>query len=452
MKKLVFTLLLSFFCAFQSQGAALALSKKTGPFFRFVIIVDSSKTMKRNKVGTLKTIQALLGSGFQGLARDGDVYGVWGVSDKLDATGFPPQRFVQSITQMQMARTVMYLDKVKFKGKSDLARAIDGVKDVTGISKEVYFFLITDGEDVVYGTPFDLDISTTLFRFKDKMRDLKLPFVVTVAALDGQLKAFSVESGGGGKPIFIPKVDPVVKEEPKKPKIKKAIEKPEPAKKTEVKKASVQEEAKPEAKPQPAAVKQVAKTPEKEVPEPRPVPEKKKIEIKAPEVKHAEIKKPEPVKVAPIEKKIAKPAVEIPKPRKEVKVVVTSPVKISPPTAKVEIPEPEKKEIKQPDVPKVAMPEPVAKAKPAKPVAPPKARETETVKVKKEPAVETKEFAVAAATALVQPVAAKDSGNFFLFIGLGLLFGGGFVAWRLFDRGGATGTGSVITQSLDRER
>jgi len=114
---------------------------------------------------------------------------------------------------MQTIRASRFVSELKFRGSADLARAVEGMKEVLKVSKQTHYFLITDGSEVVYGTPFDLEISTTLIRYKNEMADKKLPFVVTLACQDGGFESYSVDSGGGS-PIFIPKL---VESEPEPP-------------------------------------------------------------------------------------------------------------------------------------------------------------------------------------------------------------------------------------------
>ncbi len=479
------------------QGVGLHLTPQKGPFFRFVIIIDSSSSMKRNKEATLRTVQSLLGTGFQGLAKDGDVYGVWTVTDELDPGTFPPQKFAASINQMQMARAVMYVNQVKYKGKVDLARAVDGMKKVAEISKETHFFLVTDGTDVVYGTPFDLDISTMLIRYKSKLAVDKNPFVVTLAARNRKFEAYSVEEGGG-RAIFIPVL---------KPEEKPVVKKKEP-KKTPPKKKPTQASAKPpskEAKPRVNAEKVVE---EKPIPAP-PVakPKVKQVAI-ASDVSQAPKATAEEKRSTEVPKAVSKPvagadgaerrALTEKRPEKEtektetkppvalIKETAPKPIDIKPfpkkepikeevEAKKTEIGQIEPKvkgEREEPVKTDVKGEEQVAKKKveAVKPISPENTSvgtnevndvsETGPNQVEEDP-IDTFEIAdeetivshsePIAVEAIITPVVQTERKNSFLFIAIGLLGAAGAIAWSILRPKGDQGGGSLISKSYEKE-
>src|SRR5882724_1036018 len=58
---------------------------------RYLLIVETSRSMQRRTQGTLDAVRTLLASGMGGQMRRGDTLGVWTFNDQLYAGSFPLQ-------------------------------------------------------------------------------------------------------------------------------------------------------------------------------------------------------------------------------------------------------------------------------------------------------------------------------------------------------------------------
>src|SRR2546422_960369 len=59
----------------------------------YLLILDTSRGMQRRSEGTLKAVQELLKSSFDGQVQPGDTIGMWTFNDQLHAGQFPLQQW-----------------------------------------------------------------------------------------------------------------------------------------------------------------------------------------------------------------------------------------------------------------------------------------------------------------------------------------------------------------------
>jgi hypothetical protein len=219
-----------------SRGQAQLPAPANGPFYRYIILIDGSSVMGRRKKATAETVGRLIYNGFDGQIQPNDIYGIWTFQNEIDATAFPAQRWSPNNRQIFAAQAARYITDFKYRKRSNLDVAVKEMIRVTKISKEITVFLISDGREVIYGTPYDLDISTTYVLHRQELATAKQPFVTAIAARDGRMQAWAVEAGDGEVTVpRIPEKDPP----PAPPSTKPKPEVKTPAQKTAPPKESV---------------------------------------------------------------------------------------------------------------------------------------------------------------------------------------------------------------------
>ncbi len=177
---------------------------ESGPFYRYLILVDASAAMKRRREATAKSIAELIHSGFGGQAQQGDTIGFWTFGEEVDAAKFPAMKWSEPLRAALTAQATRFVMERRSAGKSNLDRAVQAILMATRTSKEVTVFIFSDGNEVLYGTPYDLDISTVYILHRDELKNSKSPFITSLAARDGRIQAWSVDSGGGT--VTIPRI------------------------------------------------------------------------------------------------------------------------------------------------------------------------------------------------------------------------------------------------------
>src|SRR5581483_11680212 len=97
----------------------------------------------------------------------------------------------------QIAEAVItMLREQGYHGRARLSKVMPAVKGVVAKSRRLTVVLIYDGDEALSGTPFDNDINSLLKQFGRKFRNEHTPFVVALAAKDGAVVDYSVNSPG----------------------------------------------------------------------------------------------------------------------------------------------------------------------------------------------------------------------------------------------------------------
>ncbi len=480
---------------------------ESGPFYRYLILVDSSAAMKRRRESTAKSIADLVHSGFGGRAQQGDTIGLWTFGEEVDAAAFSAMKWSEPLRTALTARATRFVMERKYSGKSNLDRAVQAILMATRTSKDVTVFIFSDGNDVLYGTPYDLDISTVYILHRDDLKTSKCPFITSLAARGGRIKAWAVDSGGGT--VTIPQIkedDPpaapktpddktVASKEPSKPtETKDTVQKPAPRKTTRPQprvvqsielptRASQQTAASPKeitpkateiskgtppAKEPPARVETsapaelsrrtepprsiAATTPKQSWPPKTVTPRKAPGTERAPTPPASPTVNPE---TQPATSAKSAPSAQPAKP----------PIKTQPAARPTPIPEPAPVEpvpAKPAPEPKpapttVTDPAPVA-TNPKTPTAPPPPERTVTAKPKPsqssppEASSQPAPKPPPAPAALAAPLDDPGSSSRFIFMALALLLAAGIIAYLALRKSRAPSHASIISQSLDRER
>ena len=183
---------------------------ESGPFYRYLILIDSSAPMKRRREATAKSVADLIHSGFGGQIERGDAIGIWTFGKTVNPAVFPVFKWNESMKPGLTAQALKLIVEQDYAGSSNLDQAVEAVLMATRTSKELTVFIFSDGSEVIYGTPFDLKISTVYILHRDRLKASKSPFITSLAARNGRVQAWAVDSGGGA--VTIPQID-----EPKAP-------------------------------------------------------------------------------------------------------------------------------------------------------------------------------------------------------------------------------------------
>jgi len=436
----------------------------------FLFVVDSSYGMKRQAPAARATVATLLGNGAQGRMRRGDLFCVWTFQDTVTTNLMAWERWQPELAPALGSTAARLLEAVRHNGRPNQDAAVKAFVQLARDTRELIVFLLNDGSEVLYGTPFDLPISTLYIEHGKKLATDKRPFVTTLVARHGEISAWSVDAAGLA--INIPSLPdeppPVAKPTPAPP-----PSKPEPPKPQ----SSV-------AQVEPAPVKPA---PQKIEPSPPPVQNPKANPAPPPKSSPAVSTTATPPKPATPPAKGEPPVVEPPKTAS----VATAP---TPPAHKPVEPKPpeskpaEKTEETKPSVTQQPQPAPlpvagVEKTAPSSPPASPAAitgapppplpsaapvatvesvpvgapAETNAVAASPveppaAPAVDEARAAPAQTAALLPPQPGSST-SLYLAFGLGLLVAAGAIGFFvLLRRPRSAAGGSLISESLDREQ
>lgn len=223
---------------------------------RFLLIVDTSAAMQKRSANVERVVGNLFADGIGGQLHRGDTIGVWTYTDALHAGQFPLQRWTPQTSTAIAKNIVEFLRVRKYEKTSRLAPVMAQLTNVVADSDKITILLVSDGEQVLTGTPYDAQIATTYRNRAADQRKQKMPFVTVLRAVKGKFTGFTVNTPPW--PVEFPSFPP----EPKP-----VVEVPAPKAKPEAKPAPP-----PEVKPEPRPVPKVEVTPEPQIASPPVLP------------------------------------------------------------------------------------------------------------------------------------------------------------------------------------
>ena len=182
--------------------AARAQSPARVPNVRYLFIIDNSSAMSRLAVNTQATVFEMVSSGFYGQAHAGEIFGVWTFNDTVDQRALPLQTWLPELNNAIATRTAKFVQGLQYRRAPRLDRAVADMLDAIKLCDSLVVFIISDGADVVVGTPFDRPINITYGHRQDELRKAKRPFVTTFVSSRGEIVDWSVTAGG--EKIVIP--------------------------------------------------------------------------------------------------------------------------------------------------------------------------------------------------------------------------------------------------------
>ncbi|HKI70638.1 MAG TPA: hypothetical protein VKA67_13705, partial [Verrucomicrobiae bacterium] len=161
---------------------------------RYLLIVDTSRSMRErtNAVGQL--IQTVLLSGMDGQMRLGDTFGVWTYNEHLYSGQFPLQLWTPDHFRRITMQAVQFLEGQHYQNKSDLATVMPDLLQLVKRSDFITVILLTDGNNEIHGTPFDGKINEFFRSWKGRQERLKMPIVVFLRGQKGKLTDYRVST------------------------------------------------------------------------------------------------------------------------------------------------------------------------------------------------------------------------------------------------------------------
>jgi hypothetical protein len=259
---------------------------------RFLLIVDTSASMKSSAGDVLQAVDDIIQTSASGQMHRGDTFGVWTFNTQLYPGVLPLQTWSPESKNTIAARTEQFLKQQHYAGQSVLAAALEGMFTVIKNSDIITVFIVSTGQSPMQGTPFDDQINAQYAQNLKEMKRNKKPIVTVLQAKGGKLTTYTVNALPW--PVVIPEVPIPIKVAETKPAPKPAATSeaapPTPAPATNIAQAKpapvVAENAKPVTpvpRPAPAVTQNatppvpvpvpVATTPPPPAPVPVPVPQ-----------------------------------------------------------------------------------------------------------------------------------------------------------------------------------
>lgn len=169
---------------------AAALADSSG---RYLLIVDTSRSMQHRSEATLRVVQDLLDTGMRGELKPGDTLGLWTFNKDLNAGRFPLQVWVPDQQKAIAQHVVKFLKAQPCEKQATLEKVVPALKDVIGGSEMITVILISAGDAKISGTPFDGPINDDYQRWHNDQENGQVPLVTIIRASGGKMVRCSVK-------------------------------------------------------------------------------------------------------------------------------------------------------------------------------------------------------------------------------------------------------------------
>jgi hypothetical protein len=163
----------------------------------FLFVVDSSISMESRKATAIKWVREAIASRFDGQIETGDSIDIWTYDTENNLTGFPPQIWTPSSAKQIADAAAAYLEKYKFKGRSEFANVVTDLDTLIPHTKSLLVVIITDGEQPFSGFPLDLEINGYLSKKGKLGAHTPDPILVSLAAINGKIRTWTAFFGEG---------------------------------------------------------------------------------------------------------------------------------------------------------------------------------------------------------------------------------------------------------------
>lgn len=159
---------------------------------RYLLIVETSRTMGHRSEGTLKTLANTLFTGMAGQIQQGDSIGVWTYNKDLYSGRLPLQRW-SKLEQRDTCSTILnFIKGQKYENQPAFSSLRPALEKVVKDSGSITVILFSSGEEKILGTPFDDQINQLYDNWRQEQEKSRMPFVTVLRAKRGTIVGYSV--------------------------------------------------------------------------------------------------------------------------------------------------------------------------------------------------------------------------------------------------------------------
>jgi hypothetical protein len=173
------------------------------PDCRYLIIVDTSVSMARMADSTVRSLHQLVSSGLYGQMKEGEVFTIWTFSDTIQQREFPLNAWIPNLSKSLGNRVVQFMAGQKYRRSPNMGALMNALTRARRICPQLAVLLITDGSQVIVGTPFDRAINNAYGWRAEELRTAKVPFMTVLMSDQGNFVASAVHAAN--EPFALPK-------------------------------------------------------------------------------------------------------------------------------------------------------------------------------------------------------------------------------------------------------
>jgi len=161
---------------------------------RYLLVVETSRSMQRRADAVLQAVQDLLKSGLGGQLRRGDTLGIWTYNESLQAGRFPLQTWSPEAREGITLRTVAFLKEQTYEKQPSFDKVLPALNRLIEHSPLITIILVSSADEPIHGTAFDIQINQFCQKWHDEQQKARMPFATVLRAEDGRLTDFTVNT------------------------------------------------------------------------------------------------------------------------------------------------------------------------------------------------------------------------------------------------------------------
>ena len=199
--KRVWLTIVAFILAFQAYAAAPPAPLT--PDCRYLFIVDTSLSMSRLQEGVNNSVYRMVTSGLNGQIIPGEVFTIWTFNEEVQQREFPLNSWTTELNQSMGNRVLQHLQTQRYRRNANMRALINAIYQAKQTCPRLAVFLISNGQEVLVGTPFDRNINVSYGRRFEELRGARVPFLTTLLCKNGNFVGWSVNAAN--EPITLPR-------------------------------------------------------------------------------------------------------------------------------------------------------------------------------------------------------------------------------------------------------
>jgi hypothetical protein len=169
---------------------------------RFLLIFDTSATMKKCLPTTQAAVQKLFFSMMNGQLQWGDTIGVWTFAQKVGPGRFPLQQWKPENAATIASNINAFVESQRYRKSTDFDATMLLLGAIVKDSDRLTVLIFCDGDGEMTHTPFDDAINTIFEKNRRTMQKSLQPFVVVLRSQSGAYVGYTVNSTAG--PVNFP--------------------------------------------------------------------------------------------------------------------------------------------------------------------------------------------------------------------------------------------------------
>ena len=195
--KRIYQAILLMLVAAQAPGVDAAPQPLT-PDCRYLFIVDTSLSMSRLHEKVSVTLSGMIATGLNGQMESGEIFTIWTFNDSVQQREYPLMSWTPERQSMRN-RVLQFMQAQRYRRTANMRALINAIYEAKRTCPRLAVFIVSNGQEVLVGTPFDRSINIGYGRRFEELRSAKVPFLTTLVCKDGNFIAWSV--GAMNEPV-----------------------------------------------------------------------------------------------------------------------------------------------------------------------------------------------------------------------------------------------------------